>query len=59
MTYKEFQQYLAKYGFLKTPMSEEEYASLKDYSDYSCYRIACDLTNGLSFNEALEANFDR
>jgi len=55
MTYPEFQQYLASYGFTDTPITSDQYAFLVDsgHDVDSCYGIACDVAAGYDFSDLI------
>ena len=55
MTYSEFQQYLASYGFISTPITSDKYAFLVDsgHDVDSCYGIACDVAAGFDFSDLI------
>ena len=55
MTFPEFQQYLARYGFTYTPITSDQYAFLVDsgHDINSCYGIACDVAAGYEFSDLI------
>ena len=55
MTFPEFQQYLARYGFTYTPITPDQYAFLVDsgHDVDSCYGIACDVAAGFDFSDLI------
>jgi len=55
MTFPEFQQYLASYGFISTPITSDQYAFLFDsgHDVDSCYSIACDVAAGYEFSDLI------
>lgn len=56
MDYHEFQRYMANYGFVSTPITEEEYARCAGLDDNVTYGIACDVNAGIPFEEAYRIN---
>ena len=61
MTYDEFTQYLAKYGFINNPLSQEQFKKCHDntLSLEGVYGIACDMCAGIDFDRAYEINRER
>jgi len=55
MTFPEFQQYLARYGFTYTPITSDQYTFLVDsgHDIDSCYGIACDVAAGYDFSDLI------
>ena len=58
MTYDEFVQYMARYGFIGCPLTLNQYIIAKDVSDDIdfLYGLACDVNAGIDFGNALIAN---
>lgn len=48
----------AFYGFIGCPLTDEqiEICRSKNLDETTTYAIGCDVANGISFNEAVEAN---
>jgi hypothetical protein len=59
MTYKEFSEYLAKYGFIANPIDEKRYEKIANLSLDALYGIVCDVNAGISFARAVAINKDR
>lgn len=61
MTYKEFQAYMANYGFIVCPMTREEYgeAFALGARQTHMFGIACDMNAGLDLQSAVKINTQR
>jgi hypothetical protein len=55
-SYAEFQRRMASYGFISTPITEEQFALCDKLSYDAVYGIACDVNAGLSFEVAVAVN---
>lgn len=58
MTYREYQQYMAKYGFSACPLLESEFTFAKESgaTDDQLYGIGCDVSAGIRLQRAIEIN---
>lgn len=58
MTYAEFQAYMAKYGFVSCPLTEEQftYCIATGMNVDTLYGVACDVNAGIDFLRAVEIN---
>lgn len=58
MSYTEFQQYMARYGFVSCPLSELQFNEALAYGATvdQLYGIACDVNAGVAFSLACRAN---
>ena len=56
MSYSDFQQYCANYGFINTPITNEEYWTLigNGFTLDDIYSIACDVNVGFSMELAIK-----
>jgi hypothetical protein len=61
MTYLEFKQYCARYGFTSTFLCFIEYDNLQrlGYSGDTIYCIECDLQAGFTLSEALDYHINK
>ena len=55
MTYAEFQQYCARFGFTETPITEDQFDHCVDagLSEDGIYAVACDVLADIEFNAAV------
>jgi hypothetical protein len=58
MTYSEFQQYCARFGFIDTPLTEDQFDHCVDVglSIEGMYNVACDIAGDIEFNTAVSGN---
>lgn len=58
MKYSEFQQYCARFGFIETPITEEQFDHCVSLglSDQGIYGVACDVLADIEFHTAVGAN---
>lgn len=58
MTYTEFQQYCARFGFIETPITEHQFNHCVDagLSDEGIYGVACDVLADIDFDAAVAGN---
>lgn len=61
MTYHEYQAYMAKYGFVPCPLTEDQFndAHMKGATDDDMFGIGCDVNAGVDFNVAVKINTQR
>lgn len=57
MAYAEYQAYMARYGFIECPLTEEQFneASAKLHED-DLYGLGCDVNAGVDFHVAMKIN---
>lgn len=58
MTYPDFQQYCARFGFVDTPLTQEEFNHCVDagLDDEGIYGVACDVLAAIDFDAAVAGN---
>lgn len=61
MTYKEYQKMMAHYGFIRCPLTEEEFnhAVAMGATDAALWGIGCDMAAGVELDRAIEVNKSR
>lgn len=61
ISYAEFQEYMANYGFPNCPLSEEQFNEARNLGalDDDMYGIACDVNAGIDFHVAVKLNTQR
>lgn len=61
MTYAEYQKMMAHYGFVRCPLTWDQFmtARLKGASDTALWGIGCDVNAGVELHRAIEVNKDR
>lgn len=61
MTYDEYRQYMAKYGFVNCPLTEDQYREAHELgaTGDDMYGIGCDVNAGVDFYVAVKLNTQR